>query len=148
MIKLFDFFILLLNYTSFILILYFLLLTKVYTYTLYSKQGRYWQIANPRFLVAWNSIKMRCSNTYFYVYLRKWSWNWGKFFSTALILSDILHKKCLNFAIIFLRKHKKLYFYISFLWYHMRPKKTYRDLLCVVHSCKVTLIIIYLSRFN
>ena len=32
---------------------------------LYTRQGQYWQKAYPRFLVAWNSIKMRYNNTVF-----------------------------------------------------------------------------------
>ena len=35
---------------------------------MYNRQLRYWKIANPRFLFAWNSIKMRCSNTAYFDY--------------------------------------------------------------------------------
>ena len=51
-----------------------------------SRKGRYGDIANPRCLVAWNGIKMSCSNAVFYVYLRKLSLNSGKLSSTALVL--------------------------------------------------------------
>ena len=56
----------------------------------------YWQIANPRFLVTLNGIKMGCSNTIYNIYLRQLFWNWGKYFSTALALSNNLHKRCLG----------------------------------------------------
>jgi hypothetical protein len=58
---------------------------------MYDRQGRYWQIANLRILVAWNGIKMRCSNTVFYVYSRKLSWNRGQK-GTALVLNNFLEK--------------------------------------------------------
>ena len=32
------------------------------------RHGRYWQIDNPRFLVAWKGIKMRCDKTVLFVY--------------------------------------------------------------------------------
>ena len=34
------------------------------------RQGRYWQIAKNRFLVSWNGIKMRCSNTVFTLFMK------------------------------------------------------------------------------
>ena len=39
---------------------------------------------------------MRCGNTVLYVHLRKLYQNWGEFSSTALIMSNILHKKFLE----------------------------------------------------
>ena len=54
---------------------------KVPLQWVYNRQGQYCQIANLKFLVAWNGIKMRCSNA---VYLRKLYRIWGKFSGTAL----------------------------------------------------------------
>ena len=34
-------------------------------------------------MVAKNPIAIRCSNTLFYVYLKKLSWNWGQLSCTA-----------------------------------------------------------------
>ena len=52
-------------------------------------QDRNLQIAKQIFLVILNGIKMRCSNTAFYIYLRKVSQNWGNFSSSALLLDTL-----------------------------------------------------------
>ena len=49
---------------------------------LYIRQGQYRNIANHWFLVAWNGIKMKCSNTVFYADFRKFPKNLGKVSST------------------------------------------------------------------
>ena len=38
-------------------------------------------------MVAWNGIKMRCNDTFYYVYLRKLALNWGKFSGTEKYLT-------------------------------------------------------------
>ena len=43
-----------------------------YTY-MYRRQSWYWQIVKHWFLVAWNGIKMRCSNTVFMFTKETWS---------------------------------------------------------------------------
>ena len=48
----------------------------------------------PKFLVAQNLIKKGSRELYFFIYLSYMRF-WGKFFSTALVQSNILHKKCL-----------------------------------------------------
>ena len=82
--------------------------------------GRYWQIAKHGFLVAWNPIKMRCSNSVFNDYLYQ---NLSQFSSTVLVQSNIWKKVLvldqylkidLNFATSFLRKNKTLHYYLSF----------------------------------
>ena len=96
---------------------------------MYTRQGRFWQIANHRFLVAWNGIKIVYNNTVFYVYLKKLARNWSKFSSTVQVLNNIYHKKCLeqycstrkNY--IFVSEHKKLYYFYSFLWDFMEPNQ-------------------------
>ena len=81
---------------------------------MYIRQGRYWKIANPRFLVARKGINMKWSITVFHLYLRKLSRNWDKFSTTALEVSRyqvifyikvfrtsaVLEKNVLNFGII------------------------------------------------
>ena len=62
---------------------------------------------------------MRCSNTGFYVYLRKLSRNWGQFSSTVKNIAKHLRST----GKLTLKNHiKKLYYYISFLWDFMWPK--------------------------
>ena len=56
---------------------------------MFIRHGRYWQISRPRFMVAWNGIKMRCSNT---LYFRKLSWNFDQFSSSALVLDTFYLK--------------------------------------------------------
>ena len=53
---------------------------------------------NLRFLFSSNPIKIRYSNTVFYIYFRNLVWNWVMFSSTALELSSICYKKCLILA--------------------------------------------------
>ena len=58
---------------------------------MHNRQGQYWQIANPRFLVAWNGFKMRCSNS-FLCLLKKITQNWGHFSSTPLVIDTYYAK--------------------------------------------------------
>ena len=52
-----------------------------------SRHGRYWKIANPRFLVEWNSMKMRCINTVFMLFKKIIpKLNLVKFSSNAIVL--------------------------------------------------------------
>ena len=59
------------------------------------RQGSFLQIANPLFLVAWNGIKIRFSNTILYVDLRKLFRNRGQYYSTELELHTMYVKYCL-----------------------------------------------------
>ena len=61
-----------------------------------NRQGQYWQIAHPSFLVAWNGKKLEISNTVFYVYWRKLIRNRGKFSGTSLVLDTFLGKILLS----------------------------------------------------
>ena len=52
---------------------YCLLTVKYILYSIKkSRQGQYWYIIKHRFCAAGNFIKVRCSNTVFYVYVRKY----------------------------------------------------------------------------
>ena len=51
-----------------------------------NRLGRLWQIAKHAFLVDKNPMKIRCSNTAFYIYWRNLAQSWGKFNGTALVL--------------------------------------------------------------
>ena len=92
---------------------------------MYIRQSRYWQIDYPRFLVLRKAIKRICSNTAFYVHLRKLFRNWSKFSSSALVLETFNVKYCselkicLNFGIIFLLNIKKnVFLHLIFMAFH------------------------------
>ena len=84
---------------------------------IYNRHGRYWQIAKPRFIVAWSGIKMRFGNT-------------GFISRTAQILDTFYVKYCsvqkiyLNFATVFLIIQKKCITTYHFYAYDLRPKLT------------------------
>ena len=96
-------------------------------------------IKQGRFGSFFHKIIIQVFEMYYLIHffmLRKLSWNWGNFSSTALVpdtyYANRLHRLAqyqkiyLNFRIILLIKYKKLYYYISF-WCHYQILSQKKD---------------------
>ena len=94
-------------------------INKKWKKKLFIRQGQYWQIAYYRFLEVWNAIKIRCSNTVFYVYFITLFQNFGLIFLRKrknCITTSNFYKICLHFwaAILYLILKLSYKLYICF----------------------------------